>query len=127
MCQSLKNTWGLVGRASELLACPRAAGEVQPNEVGTIMMEGSGLQRRRDIILSRTRGSKQQIDAGWDRLRWRVMCLRMYSCNVLSVFYKVIHSPLTGLRTVGPVEMENTQLLFSETLQNCKVGVGLED
>lgn len=63
------------------------------------------------------------------------MCLRMYSCNVLSVFHDVIHSPLTGyhlghssgLRTLGSVEMERTQLLVSENLQNCKLGVGLGD
>lgn len=63
------------------------------------------------------------------------MCLRMYSCNVLSIFHDVIHPPLTGyhlgyssgLRTVGPVEMEKTQLQVSENLQNCKPGIGLED
>lgn len=52
------------GRASELSPCPRAAGNLLPKEVGTVVMEGSGLERRRDTILSRTRRNDKKIDAG---------------------------------------------------------------
>lgn len=51
------------GRASELLACLLAAGELLPAGMGTAAMEQSGLERR-DTIPSRTRGNKKKIDAG---------------------------------------------------------------
>lgn len=51
------------GRASELLACPLAAGELLPEGMGTVAMEWSGLERR-DTIPSRTRGNNEKTDAG---------------------------------------------------------------
>lgn len=60
------------------------------------------------------------------------MYCRTSSWTVLSIFREVIHSPFIGhyLRHssgLGTCRDEKTHLLFSENLQSCKIGVGLEN